>query len=116
MSHARWLRGGLAALTLTLSLAPALAVHAETKPAAPAARAPAAPASKVDLNAASEAQLVEIPHVGPATAKRILEYRKQVGQIKSVDELLNVKGIGEKTLEMIRPYVTVAGDPKPSRT
>lgn len=100
-------RGSLAAaLALCLLLPGAMPASAETKsPAAP----PAAKAvQKVDLNTATEAQLVELPRIGPATAKAILEYRKQVGTIKSVDELVNVKGIGEKSLEALRPYLMVA--------
>ena len=90
---------------------------AEDKPA-PAPARPAtspAPASRVDLNLASEADLEALPKIGPATAKRIVEYRKQVGTIKTVDELVNVQGIGEKTLEILRPHVTVGSSvPAPS--
>ncbi len=85
-------------------------VHAAPPADGQSAAAPASstPVQKVDLNAATEEQLVTLPKVGPALAKRILEYRKQVGQIRTLDELVNVKGIGEKTLEILRPHITVA--------
>lgn len=61
----------------------------------------------VNLNTASESELDTLPGVGPVTAKKIIEYRTTVGNFKTVDDLLNVKGIGEKKLANIRPYVTV---------
>ncbi len=59
----------------------------------------------VRLNTATESDLVRLPGIGPSLARRILEYRRQKGGFKSVDELLEVKGIGPKKLEQIRPYV-----------
>ena len=50
---------------------------------------------------------MEVPGIGEAIAARILEYRETVGKFLTVDELLNVSGIGEKTLEKMRPYFTV---------
>ncbi|NEG69047.1 ComEA family DNA-binding protein [Bifidobacterium choloepi] len=61
----------------------------------------------IDLNTATAAQLETISGIGPATSAKILEYRNTVGQFASVDELVNISGIGTKTLEKIRPYVTV---------
>lgn len=62
-------------------------------------------AGKVAINTATAEQLESLPGVGPALAQRIIEYRRQHGPFKSVDELLNVKGIGQKKLEALRPYV-----------
>jgi len=59
----------------------------------------------VHLNSATEADLIQLPGIGPALAKRIIEYRRQIGGFKSVEQLLEVRGIGEKKLEQIRPYV-----------
>lgn len=67
----------------------------------------AAAGGMVNLNTASEAELDTLPGVGPVTAKKIIEYRTSIGSFKSVDDLLNVKGIGDKKLANIRPYVTV---------
>jgi competence protein ComEA len=59
----------------------------------------------IDINTASEEDLQKIPHIGPAMAKRIIEYRNTAQSFRSLEELRNVKGIGEKTLEKIEPYM-----------
>ncbi|MBD8702183.1 ComEA family DNA-binding protein [Frigoribacterium sp. CFBP 13712] len=64
-------------------------------------------AAAVDLNLADDAALQTLPGVGPATAAAILDWREQNGAFRSVDDLLGVPGIGEKTLEKLRPQVTV---------
>lgn len=65
----------------------------------------APPAKAINLNSASVAELDALPGVGPATAQAIAGARKR-NKFTSVDDLLDVKGIGEKKLERIRPYVT----------
>ena len=67
----------------------------------------AAETAKIDINTADAAALTQIKGIGPATAENILSYRNEIGKFKSVDELLKVKGIGEKTLEAIKPFITV---------
>ncbi len=62
----------------------------------------------VDLNTADAAMLDSVPGIGEVIAGRIIEYRNSIGKFKTVDELLNVKGIGEKTLEEMRDYLTVS--------
>ena len=59
----------------------------------------------VSLNKATQTQLETLPGVGPATAKKILDYRMEHGGFSSVDELLAVKGIGPKKLEAMRKFV-----------
>lgn len=74
---------------------------------APGAPGPEPSAATVPLNSADQAALETIPGVGPVTAGAILEHRERVGSFASVDELLDVDGIGPATLEAIRPYVTL---------
>ena len=68
---------------------------------------PAAPAV-VNLNTASAADLDKLPGIGPKTAALIVEYRQKNGGFKKVEELMNVKGIGEKSFLKLKPLVTVA--------
>ncbi|MEI4333876.1 helix-hairpin-helix domain-containing protein [Streptococcus suis] len=63
--------------------------------------------SLVNLNAATEADLQTISGIGAKRAADIIAYREANGGFKSVDDLNNVSGIGDKTMESIRPYVTV---------
>lgn len=59
----------------------------------------------VNINSADKEMLAQIPGVGPVTADAILKYRKANGNFKSTNDLLSVKGIGEKTLEKMKPFV-----------
>ena len=65
-------------------------------------------ATKVNLNTASSVELEALPGIGPSYARRIVEYREKNGPLKRVEDLLNVQGIGDKTLERIRDKVTVS--------
>ena len=69
------------------------------------AKAPAAP---VDLNRATATELMQLPRVGARTAARILDYRKAQGRFSRPEELLNIKGIGEKAYLELKPHVLVA--------
>lgn len=63
----------------------------------------------ININTATADELAAfLPGIGEVKAKRIVEYRETAGGFDSVDELLNIKGIGEKTLENIRPYCRVS--------
>lgn len=64
----------------------------------------------LDLNRATEQDFDALPGIGPKLAERIMEYRQSVGAFHSLDELRNVKGIGSKKFERIRPLVTVTPD------
>jgi competence protein ComEA len=87
-------------------------------PAVPGVAAPAASAATasggtgartpmVDVNSAGQPQLEELPGVGPVTAQAILAYREENGPFTSVDQLLDVSGIGDATLAKIAPFVTL---------
>ena len=77
-------------------------------PAASAAGSPGPdPGALVNLNTASLAELDELPGVGPVTAQAIVDWRTGNGGFRSVDQLLDVDGIGEKTLADLAPLVTV---------
>ena len=70
-------------------------------------KAPAA-AAPVNLNTASAAQIASLPGVGPKAAERIIEYRQKNGGFKKIEELMNVKGIGEKSFLKLKPLITVS--------
>lgn len=74
----------------------------EQKDPAPA-KSPA-PSIRLDINRASSTQLESIPGIGPATARRIIESRSK-RKFTSVEDLLDVKGIGKKKLDRMRPYI-----------
>ena len=59
----------------------------------------------VNVNTADKEMLTQIPGVGPVTADAIVKYREANGKFKSAKELLNIKGIGEKTLEKMTPFL-----------
>jgi len=62
----------------------------------------------LELNSATRAELEELPGIGPALADRIVQHRTRVGRFSRVDDLLDVSGIGEKTLSRFRAYVYVS--------
>ena len=73
-------------------------------------RAPAAKEmieTPVNLNTATAAQLETLPGVGAATAQRILEYRQKSGGFKKIEELMNVRGIGEASFLKLKSLVSV---------
>ncbi|GMA39251.1 ComEA family DNA-binding protein [Mobilicoccus caccae] len=76
-------------------------------PPSAAAGVPAGPQPLVDLNAADQPTLESLPGVGPVMAARIIEWRTANGRFTAVDQLGEVKGVGEKTLEALRPRVRV---------
>jgi competence protein ComEA len=86
-----------------------LALVLATVPAALAKKKP--PAHPININAATAAELQQVPGIGPSTAQKILDTRKSYGAFKSVDDLLAIKGIGPKKLDKMRKYLTIGKPP-----
>ena len=61
----------------------------------------------ININTAPQAELEKLPRIGPAIAKNIIEYRLQNGPFKKIDDLVKVKRIGKKTLELIKPFIFI---------
>ncbi len=68
---------------------------------------------EIDINTAPWTELCELPRIGPALARRIIEQRQQQGPFRSSEDLLKVRGIGPKTLEGIRPYLAPVRSEEP---
>jgi competence protein ComEA len=64
----------------------------------------------VNVNTASSEQLQLLPRIGPALAERIINFRELNGPFKAAEELVAVKGIGERSLENLKPYVVTEGE------
>jgi len=62
----------------------------------------------VNINTASATDLEGLPGIGAKTAARIVEYRQKNGPFKKVEELMNVRGVGEKNFLKLKPQITVA--------
>lgn len=61
----------------------------------------------ININKANETELEKIPGIGPAMAQKIIKYREENGRFKTIDDIKNVSGIGEKKYESIKQYITV---------
>lgn len=90
------------ALGLVALLASASSVTAAEEPAA-------AKKSVVNLNQASADELARLPRVGPSLAGKIVAHREQHGPFKRTQDLMEVKGIGEKMFAILEPYLAVSG-------
>lgn len=64
----------------------------------------------VNINTADATQLALLPRVGPSLAQKILDFRKQNGPFKSAEDLMLVRGVGEKTYQLLKPYVATSGE------
>jgi competence protein ComEA len=63
--------------------------------------------SKININTASVLELQELPRIGEQVARRIVDYREKNGKFKRIEELMKIKGIGEKTFLQLKDRVTV---------
>jgi len=98
-------------IATALVLAVALSAWAATPVAAAAPAAPKASASEarpVDLNTADSSALESVPGIGKSLSQRIVAFRDKNGPFQSVDDLLKVQGVGEKSIQKLRPYLTVS--------
>ena len=93
-------------LALTLALALPLAAAPD--------RAPRAPQRPINLNTASVTELMQLPRIGQRTAERIIAFRKQHGGFQRPEELMNVKGIGEKSYAKLKPFLALSPAPRPA--
>ena len=97
----------LVVVSCLLCAFPAAQLAAQSKaPARPAAK-PASTAI-VNLNTASASDLEGLPGIGAKTAARIVEYRQKNGPFKKIEELMNVRGVGEKNFLKLKPQLTIA--------
>jgi competence protein ComEA len=74
------------------------------------ARAAEAPRGKVNLNTADASQLALLPRVGPSLSQKIIDFRKQNGPFKAAEDLMLVRGVGEKTFQLLKPYIAISGE------
>jgi competence protein ComEA len=98
-----WLRGR-AVRTLAVLVATAAGLGVS-----PAFAADGKAGGVVNLNTATQEELVQLPGIGEARARAVIEARKQRGGFKSIEELMEVKGIGPAGFEKLRPHLAVDG-------
>ncbi len=68
------------------------------------------PEIRVDINEADVSELSKLPGIGEQVAKRIVAYRKENGPFEKAEELMNVRGIGEKSFLKLQPYLSLGSD------
>jgi len=96
----------LVALAFLIAVQPRAAAAQPQASARAAAKPPVT--AVVNLNTASAAQLEALPGIGAKTAARIVEYRQKNGPFKKIEELMNVRGVGEKNFLKLKAQITVA--------
>ena len=67
-------------------------------------------AGVVNINSADASQIAFLPRVGPKTAERVIQFREEHGPFEKPTDLMQVKGIGDKTFELLSQYIVVEGD------
>ena len=98
----------MTAIVLMVGLvAAAVSAQEAGRPTTKASAATASASAPINLNTATVAQLETLPGIGKSTAERILEYRQKNGSFKKVEDLMNVRGIGEKSFLKMKALITV---------
>ena len=92
---------------LAFAALPAAAQQKSSTPAAAAKASAPTPESPLNINTATQAQFEALPGLGAKVAERIIEYRQKNGNFKKVEDLMNVKGIGEKSFLKLKPLLVV---------
>ncbi len=105
----------VAAAALAAVCTPAIAAAQQPPAARSASGAKKAPAGIVNINTAPAADLEQLPGIGARTAARIVEYRQKNGPFKKIEELMNVRGVGEKNFLKLKAQITI-GQPKAEHT
>jgi competence protein ComEA len=100
MKHQRNTLAALLALATVLLAIPAMAADEPSEPQT----------KQVNINTAGASELALLPRVGPALSERIITFRDENGEFSGVEDLILVRGIGEKTFAMMKPFVKVSGD------
>lgn len=85
-------------------------ISAGAAPRNESAHAATTPSGSLNINAASPAELQKLPGIGPALSQRIEKYRRVYGPFRRVEDLMQVRGIGEKTVARLRPLVAIRGN------
>ncbi len=93
--------------TLTRALVLALALPLAAAGIRMAKAKTSAPQHPINLNNATVTELMQLPKIGMKTAERIIKFRKEHGGFRRSEELMNVKGIGEKSFVKLKPYLAV---------
>jgi len=94
------MKGLAASLILGLIFFSLLPLGAQSKPES----------EKININTASATDLDKLPRIGPKVAQRIIDYRKEHGPFKKIEEIMKVKGIGEKTFARLKDLITVGAE------
>jgi competence protein ComEA len=105
------IRFALLVATLVCLTPSAVAAQRATKPPVTAP----APVEIVNLNLATVAQIASLPGIGPKTADLIVQYRQKNGPFKKIEEIMNIRGVGEKSFLRIKHRLTVAAKPEASK-
>jgi competence protein ComEA len=101
-------------VAITAALLWAVPLHVSAQQTSGGRSAAKAPAGVVNINTASAAELQGLPGIGAKTAARIVEYRTKNGPFKKPEDLMNVRGVGEKNFLKLKAQITVAA-PKADR-